>query len=228
MERLRVLREATPLVCFVLTSGREKKVVKKILGKEIALPFFLGWPLFRLLCPLFGLKIVFSDLKEETKSRFNKACEIIKSKKARIVFVSGKYADHPDALNVTKNYFLGQGISEKMIDAESLSLDTQGNIEQLFHELKKHYPYSKTFSIFLVTSFYHMRRARRILEQIVENDKSDVLVHEVNTYPRLSWKSIRQDYLFNILTEWTRGFWENSRLNKFFLSNWKKTEKEIK
>lgn len=212
-----------PCVCFVNDSGSRKQCR---IGR-VNLPFFISWPfpLFRLLYNPLGITVVYMGLKEETEARLNKAIILFRLGLAEKVFVSGKYEGNPEAPNVNKVYLCERGVPEENICADGYSLDTRGNVEQFLDQLEQCYPLQKAFRVFVVDGYYRMPRTVRILEEQSSLREMTIDIRQQLVHPKLTWRSFRDDYLFNIFAEKVHS--EYPSLRNALQMAWRKTKKEF-
>lgn len=193
----------------------------------VNLPFFVSWPfpIFRLLYAPLGVTVVYRGLKEETKARFNEAISLFDWGLVEKIFVSGKYEGNPEAPNVNKAYLREGGVPEENICADGYSLDTRGNVEQFLDQLEKCYPLQKTFGVFVVDGYYRMPRTVRILKEQSSLRGITINIRQQSVRPKLTWRSFKDDYLFNIIAEKVR--FEAPSLRNSLQKAWRKTKKEF-
>jgi uncharacterized SAM-binding protein YcdF (DUF218 family) len=118
-----------------------------------------------------AIVVLGSGLNEKDwKSRVDKAIELFKEKKASHLVMSGKHSfwhkKKQTEAEMMKKYAVSKGIPQGAILKEDKSMDTIGNA---FFTRKRILEPNKWKNICVVTSSYHMQRAKFIFMQIMDN-----------------------------------------------------------
>jgi len=141
------------------------------------------------------------------------------------VFVSGKYEGNPEALKVNEIYLCERGVLREGICSEGYSLDSDGNVVQFLDQLRICYPCQEAFCVFVVDGYYRMARTVRTLREQSSLRGITIDIRQQAVHPRLTWRSFKDDYLFNVFAEKFR--FGIPLLRKVLLREWRKTKKEF-
>lgn len=174
-------------IALVLTAG----VKTEVFMGQIRLPFLFGWPPMKWLRKPLGLRIkVLDQLKTETVSRLEKALDLFIGRETQTIIASGGYGT-PSA-ELMKKWLVEHGVPEKAILTDSQSVSTNTNVANSSEEL------AGSRMVFLVSSWYHTVRARKLLRKRLP---PTIPITEIEAFPPLSWECLREEYLYNLLTE---------------------------
>lgn len=95
------------------------------------------------------------------KNRLNKAIEVLKDNEKKIIVTGGYTGSDISEAEAMKNYLVGKGIAEDRILVEDESMTTIENFENTIRK----YPETKDMNIGIISSEYHLLRARRIAKR---------------------------------------------------------------
>ncbi|NTU66902.1 MAG: YdcF family protein [Candidatus Moranbacteria bacterium] len=179
-------------VALVLTAG----VKSKMFWGSFQLPFFCNWPTIKWFGRLFGWKLVYLDqLKTETVCRLEKAYSLFQNGVIGLIFVSG--GGKTNSAKLMKDWLTGKGLPPESIRTDDKSVSTATNVAAFAGFIKNLDGFGEEIVVFLVSSWYHTGRARKFFEKILR----DVTIIEIKAYPPLSWECLKEEYLYNLLSE---------------------------
>lgn len=165
------------------------------------MPFWSCWPILKWFCKLSGMEFRYiPELKEETRCRLDRVVELFLSGNVDYILLVGGWSKKrdPSVFELSKRYLIAKSIPEEKIFGGSNSLDSDSHAREARQCLGK-YPASLPVAVNLVTSHYHMFRAKRTLE------REGVVVSECYpVHPSRAGECWRNEYGFNLYTEWLK------------------------
>lgn len=99
------------------------------------------------------------NLTKVAKSRMDKALELFRDGAAQKVIVTGK-----KEAGVMKKYAVRRGIDPKCVFVENMAMDTIGNA---FFTRKRFLEPRSWWSLIIVTSLFHLRRAQLVFRKVL-------------------------------------------------------------
>lgn len=196
-------------VALVLTAGG----LKEIWGKDgKRLPFWYHWSLFKKRVKererRGEITVVYKEeLKGETIARLKKALRLFQSGVVGLIICVGGYSPRrkrlglKDSVAMMNEWLIAHGVDERFIvGGDATSVDTGTNMEEFIGRFKRVQLLRKP-TIYLVTSWYHLFRAKVELYRALKKEKLEANIICAPAFPRLDAVTLKYEYASNLLME---------------------------
>jgi hypothetical protein len=196
-------------VALVLTAGAKREIYDTN-GKP--LPFWYLYPPFKNKIKEWErIRKVFviheESLKGETIARLEKAARLFFLETVDFIISVGGYSPGrlklglKDSVELMNEWLADHGVSSSAILGGNVtSVDTGTNIEEFIKHLRR-LEISQKLIIYLVTSWYHVFRARIELKAALRRRGIDAIIINISVFPDLNPETLRYEYLWNIVSE---------------------------
>ena len=196
-------------IALVLTAGAKREAYY-VSGKP--LPFWYLYPPFKNKIKEWeriGKIVVIhkETLKSETIARLEKAAQLFSLNTVDFIISVGGYSPGrlklglKDSVELMNEWLVAHGVSSAAILGGNVtSVDTGTNIEEFIGHLRR-LKISQKLTIYLVTSWYHIFRARIELKAVLKRIGIDAVVIDVPIFPSFNVETLKYEYLWNIVSE---------------------------
>jgi len=199
-------------VVLIPTAGALKEIYDRISGER--LPFWLHWPLLKQQINQWGKDGIVTvrhieRLKPETIVRLEKALEVFRSSSADMIFCVGGYSPRrermgiKDSVQMMNDWLLDHGVPEHSVNTGKVfSVDTGTNAREFFVRFERAAGLPRSLTIYLVTSWYHLFRAKVELKKVLKDGGIPARIVPVPAWPSLlDRETLEYECLWNIPTE---------------------------